>query len=742
MTINLRDLNHQQRLAVEVTNGPCMVIAGAGSGKTRVLTYKIAYLLSKNVHPYNILALTFTNKAANEMKERILNLVGEPARGLWMGTFHSIFAKILRLEAESIGYTRNYTIYDVDDSLGMIKKIMEDMNISDKAFNPKLVLSYISNLKNKLISPEKFSDMVKAYFDKTVEPIYKEYQNQLRVNNAMDFDDLLIKPIELFNSDPDILLKYQSRFKYILVDEYQDTNRAQYILLKQLAALHKNISVVGDDAQSIYRWRGAEINNIFDFQNEFSDVFLVRLEQNYRSTKKILALADLIIQNNKRQIKKTLWTENPEGEKVTVIKNLTDKHEAEMVCKFISQEIRSRKLLPKDFAVLYRTNAQSRILEEAFRNNGIPYMIVGGIKFYQRKEIKDILAHLKIIINPTDTESLLRVLNFQEGIGKTTINKLISLAKSRDVRLYDMITHVAEEREISSRTKDSLLKLLGFIHKGRFLLENSGVSEVVRELIDEIRIINRLKEEGTEEALERIENVKEFVSAVAEFEERTQGTLEEFLQQVSLLSDIDEVESVKNAVMLMTIHSAKGLEFPVVFVTGLEEGLFPVSSSNGSQEEIEEERRLFYVATTRAKEKLYLSYCLIRRRFGDVITQIKSRFLREIEEAAFSIGIMEGVYEKDSSSSIFADKTSNNNGRRNNRKVPSIVYEDEKGQSNDVFADIQTGVKVVHDVFGSGTVISTQGKGKDKKAVIIFDEVGTKTIVLKYAKMRVSETEN
>lgn len=740
MKINLLDLNHQQRLAVEMTNGPCMVIAGAGSGKTRVLTYKIAYLLDKNIHPYNILALTFTNKAANEMKERILNLVGELALGLWMGTFHSVFARILRLEAESIGYTRNYTIYDVDDSVAIIKKVIEEMNISDKAFNPKLIHSYISHLKNRLILPPEFSEMAKTYFEKTVDPIYKEYQNRLRENNAMDFDDLLLKPIELFNSDPDVLLKYQSRFKYILVDEYQDTNRAQYILLKRLSALHRNISVVGDDAQSIYRWRGAEINNIFDFQSDFSNVSLIRLEQNYRSTKKILALADLIIQNNKRQIKKTLWTENPEGDSITLIENLTDKHEAETVCKLIAQEIRSRKLLPKDFAVLYRTNAQSRILEEAFRNNGIPYIIVGGIKFYQRKEIKDILAHLRIIINPADTESLIRVLNFQEGIGKATINKLLSLAKLRNVKLYDVITHLAEVREIPSRTKDLLLKLLGFIHKGRFLLEHSSVSEAVRELIDEIKIIDQFKEEGTEEAQERIENVKEFVSAVAEFEERTQGNLEDFLQQVSLLSDIDEVESVKNAVMLMTIHSAKGLEFPVVFVTGLEEGLFPVSSSNGSLEENEEERRLFYVATTRAKEKLYLSYCLIRRRFGDVMAQIKSKFLREIESAALSLGIIE-VYKKNSSSSAVFDKASSNKNRRNVHRVTSIIYDDD-GHSDDIFADIQAGVKVVHDVFGSGTVISTQGKGENKKAVIIFDEVGTKTIVLKYAKMRVSEIED
>jgi len=740
MGINLLDLNKQQRLAVEEINGPCMVIAGAGSGKTRVLTYKIAYLLEKNVHPYNILALTFTNKAANEMKERILNLVGEQARALWMGTFHSVFARILRHEAESLGFTRNYTIYDTDDSIAIIKKIMDEMNISDKAFNPKLVHSYISHLKNKLILPADFSTMVKTYFEKTVEPIYKEYQDRLRINNAMDFDDLLIKPIELFNSDYDVLLKYQSRFKYILVDEYQDTNRAQYILLKQLSALHKNISVVGDDAQSIYRWRGAEINNIFDFQNEFSNVSLIRLEQNYRSTKKILQLADLIIQNNKRQIKKTLWTDNPEGESVTLIENLTDKQEAESICKFIAHEIHTRKLLPKDFAVLYRTNAQSRILEEAFRNNGIPYIIVGGIKFYQRKEIKDILAHLRIIINPADTEALIRVLNFQEGIGKATINKLISLAKVRDVKLYDVITHLAEEREIPSRTKNLLLKLLEFIHKGRFLLENASVSEAVRELIDEIKIIDQLKEEGTEEAQERIENVKEFVSAVAEFEERTQGTLEDFLQQVSLLSDIDEVESVKNAVMLMTIHSAKGLEFPVVFVTGLEEGLFPVSSSNGSLEESEEERRLFYVATTRAKEKLYLSYCLIRRRFGEIMPQIKSRFLKEIEESALSQGIIE-ISRKNVSSYLFPEKESNKNGRKNRRKKTSVVHYHDKN-SDDVFGDIQAGVNVVHNVFGKGKVISTQGKGENKRAVIIFDEVGTKTIVLKYAKMQVFEIEN
>ena len=460
MPLDLSLLNPAQKKAVEEIKGPCMIIAGAGSGKTRVLTFKIAHLIESGISPFEILALTFTNKAANEMKERISELVKGNSEKIWMGTFHSMCARILRIEADKIGFTRNYTIYDTEDSVHLIKQIMTDNGISTENTNPKGIHSAISKLKNKLILPLEFSNLVKTPFDKIINSVYDDYQKSLLKNNCMDFDDLLIKPIELFKRYPDILEKYQERFKFILVDEYQDTNKAQYILIKLLSDKYRNVSIVGDDAQSIYKWRGAEIQNIFDFEDDFKECKVFRLEQNYRSTKNILNLADDVIKKNRKQITKNLWTNNSDGELIHLIETMTDKDESYRIARYISEEIQKKKLNFKDFVVLYRTNAQSRTLEESLRHNGIPYIIVGGVRFYQRKEIKDILSHFKIIVNPDDNESMIRVLGLKGGIGKSTIEKLLTLAGKEDKQLFDILKNIKDCDEFSNRIKNLLVEVL------------------------------------------------------------------------------------------------------------------------------------------------------------------------------------------------------------------------------------------------------------------------------------------
>lgn len=718
-----------------------MIIAGAGSGKTRVLTYKIAYLIESGVSPFEILSLTFTNKAANEMRERISLLVNSHFDKIWMGTFHSVFARILRTEADYLGFTRNYSIYDNEESVSLVKSVMISNGMKTEDPSPKSVFNAISNLKNRLILPVEFSAFAKTPFDKKVETIYSEYQKALFKSNAMDFDDLLIKPIELFRRYPDILNKYQDKFKFILVDEYQDTNKAQYIIVKLLSEKFRNISVVGDDAQSIYKWRGAEIQNIFDFQEDFTDCKIFRLEQNYRSTKNILALADNVIKKNRKQMEKNLWTDNSHGEKIHLIETLSDKDEAGRISRSIYDEMQKKKLNFRDFVILYRTNAQSRLLEDSLRQNNIPYIIIGGIRFYQRKEIKDILAHLKVIVNPQDNESFLRVLNLKAGIGKTSIDKLVHIAESGQKQISEVLKSIQEQNEFSSRVKNILIEILNYLYKYKYLKEEISLSELVRSVIDEMGILHSLRLENTMEAEERINNIQELLSAVAEYSnESDEPTLENFLEKISLVADIDTLDNQKNAVTMMTIHSSKGLEFPVVFVTGLEEGLFPVSGATMYEDELEEERRLFYVAITRAQSKLYLSFSNQRYKFGINSFQMKSRFLKEIPEDIIKEHfIFEGIrqlnYKKHRPES-------------NNTHGPSVRYEyypeDHRKRESDLsrtecdkFPDIQKGVTVMHNTFGKGTVLSISGKGIDKKAEIYFEDIGLKNILLKYAKMTV-----
>lgn len=740
MALDLRQLNPEQRSAIEQIEGPSMVIAGAGSGKTRVLTYKIAYLVDSGINPYDILALTFTNKAAGEIKERVVNLTGSQADKIWMGTFHSVFARILRIEADKIGYTREFSIYDNDDSVSLIKRIMNVNETSQDNNAPGSIYNAISSLKNKFILPGEFAAAAKYPVEKKISKIYAEYQRELLKSNAMDFDDLLLNPILLFNRSPQTLGKYQNRFKFILVDEYQDTNIAQYIVLKNLSEKFRNITVVGDDAQSIYKWRGAEIRNIFSFQEDFPDHKIFRLEQNYRSTGKILALADDIIKKNKVQIKKDLWTLNTGGECISLVETLTDREEAILVAKQIKDEVRTRKLKLSEVAVLYRTNAQSRTLEEALRNSGMRYIIVGGIRFYQRKEIKDILCHLKIIINPADRISLLRALYMREGIGKVSVDRLLKIAGDNGKSLYEIVTDEFYLEELRGAAKNSIIKLLEFIKKYRSIKNAIDLVEFVKGVIDEIKILVNLKMENTPEAFERISNIEELISAVAQYSDTEENpTLEGFLEKVALVSDTDDMDDKKNAVTLMTIHSAKGLEFPVIFVTGLEENLFPVTSALNEEEDMEEERRLFYVAVTRSKQKLYITYSNERYRYGKKTYQIKSRFIKEISEKVLKENI---VFER------FSNKTVNTvnypdvklfnakSGKKTVSKGSSRVeYFDD---SEDKFTDIKKGVEVFHNNFGKGKVLSTEGKGIGKKAEIYFDDFGVKKIILKYAKMRVS----
>jgi DNA helicase-2/ATP-dependent DNA helicase PcrA len=706
----LKDLNKEQREAVKWINGPVLILAGPGSGKTRVLTYKIAYLLSLGVKPYEILALTFTNKAANEMKERAFNLVGDPAKNVTIGTFHSVFAKILRVEAEKLGYTKNFTIYDQDDSLSLIKNLIKELNFSEDSINAGIVQSKISNAKNALITPDGYLSMAENQFELKVAYIYKAYQTALFQRNAMDFDDLLVKAVELFVNFQDVLEKYQSRFKYILVDEYQDTNRVQYILLKMLAQKHRNLCVIGDDAQSIYSWRGAEIRNIIDFKSDFPDCKIFKLEQNYRSTKKILRAADSVIKNNTEQILKNLWTDNNEGEPIVVVECKDERDEAERVVHFIKEEIRKNKYNLRDFVILYRTNAQSRSFEDELRRERLPYTIVGSIAFYKRKEVKDILAYLRLIVNPKDDESFLRVINFpSRGIGEATIDRVRAFASVKGISLFEAISRSNSIPGLTDRARKNLFNFYLLIQKYIDLKDKISAGELSRALIDDLGLIRLYKEDGSPEALQRIENIEELLSAITEFsnENPEKNALEKFLEEVSLISDIDTWENKRDTITLMTLHSAKGLEFPVVFITGLEEGLFPIANAIYNKRELEEERRLFYVGITRAMKKLYLTYAKSRMKAGNVMYQRKSRFLDEIP--------IELVLYHNAKDEARKTKKKEDFEQSYNFTVGSVVF---------------------HEVFGIGRIVDLSGNGDKASAVVDFENFGRKLLLLKYANLK------
>lgn len=721
-----KDLNPAQLEAVEYIDGPQMIVAGAGSGKTKVLTYKIAYLLKKNFTPESILALTFTNKAANEMKERIKELIGKKADELWMGTFHSIFAKILRTEAKHINYRSNFSIYDNIDSLSLVSNIMTDLNIDLDKFTPNLIRHRISFLKNHMITPEEYRKKhIGSFLEEKISEVFFEYQKRLVEFNAMDFDDLLLKPIELFNEKKSIHQKYKSRFEYLLVDEFQDTNKAQYELLKMLVSRNGLISVVGDDAQSIYSWRGANVGNMQDFGKDYPKYKLFKLEQNYRSTKMILKAADSVIKNNADQVPKTLWTENEEGEPVMLLKCADEKDEAAQIAKFIKQETVKRKITFKDFAILYRTNAQSRAMEDIFRREKIPYTIIGGVEFYKRKEVKDVVAYLRVISNQNDEESLLRIMNFpQRGIGTTTVTRMIAFARKHNITLFQTMGRVFEVIDIKERIQKNVKQFKTLLDKYISLKDKLSVGELTRAMVDDLALIRMFKEEGTQESLQRMENINQLLASLTEFSEsNSDAKLEQYLEEVSLIADIDNYKEDKNCVTLLTVHAAKGLEWPIVFVSGCEEEIFPIANKFLTDASVNEERRLFYVALTRAQKKAYITHARSRYRFGEVAYQSRSRFIDELDPSTY----------KESNGGF---------GRKANRKTKKEMYYEyfekvDYESFDDDGASLRIGSRVMHDKFGLGKVVDVTGSGDMTKATVHFEGNNVKQLMLKFAKLKV-----
>jgi DNA helicase-2/ATP-dependent DNA helicase PcrA len=725
--IDLKNLNDSQRKAVEYVGSPQMIIAGAGSGKTRVLTFKIAYLIQKEKYkPESILALTFTNKAANEMKERIRELIKKKADNMWMGTFHSIFAKILRIEAKHTAYKNNFSIYDTEDSLSLVNNIINNFDIDIEGITANSIRHRISFMKNHMVMPKEFrKNHVHSFIDEKIADIYDEYQKRLVANNAMDFDDLLLKPIELFNAKPNILQKYKKKFSYILVDEFQDTNKAQYELLKLFVSRSCKITVVGDDAQSIYSWRGANLDNMLNFGKDYPNHKVFRLEQNYRSTKTILKAADSIIKNNKEQLVKTLWTENNDGEKLSVIKCADEKDEALQIARHIKREITKKKLSHKDFTVLYRTNAQSRVLEDIFRKEKLPYAIIGGVEFYRRKEVKDIIAYLRVIVNQNDEESLLRIMNFpQRGIGNTTVTRMIAFARKHDISLFQTMARVFEVIEIKERIQKNVKGFRLLLEKYIGLKDKLSVGELSRALVDDLGLIKMFKTERTQESMQRLENINQLLAALTEYSESTKSVkLEDFLEEVSLVTGVDSYEDDKNVVTLMTLHSAKGLEFPVVFLSGCEEDIFPLSNRFSTDATVEEERRLFYVGLTRAQQKVFVCHARSRYRFGEVAYQSRSRFIDELDPETF-LEVNGGI------------------GRKSNRKTrKEIFYEYFDSVDYEEFdhenLDIRPGSRVMHEKFGLGKVTDITGSGEMVKATVQFEGNNVKNLMLRFAKLKI-----
>jgi len=718
----LYTLNPAQRHAVTFGDGPLLIIAGAGSGKTRVLTYRIAYLLWRGVPPETILALTFTNKAADEMRQRITALVGSSrAQRLWMGTFHSVFARILRAEAERLGYTPDYTIYDTEDSTGLLRFLLRQLGIGPHVLDPSAARHAISRLKNQLISWQEAAAAATTPRERLVAQLYREYDQQLRANNAMDFDDLLLNTIRLFHHHPDVLARYQERFRYVFVDEYQDTNRAQYVALRLLSSRFRNLCVVGDDAQSIYRWRGADIRNILDFERDFPDATLIRLEQNYRSTKRILALADALIRHNRHQIPKQLWTENPDGEPATLLVCADERDEAAQVVEYIRWE-HERGRRYGEIAVLYRTNAQSQPLEEACRRAGIPYVLVGSLSFYQRKEIKDALAYIRLLVNPADSVSWLRILNVPpRGIGAATLEHLRTAARQWNCSFFDALQRCDSIPEIRRSARETLRQLIELLHRFRTALGSYPLEVLVLEYLEAVGLLGYYRGDEDEE---RYQNLERFIATVAEYAEQSPApTLQEYLQHVSLVSEIDQAPATGEAVMLMTLHAAKGLEFPVVFITGVEDGLLPIAHAARVLEELEEERRLLYVGITRAQHRLYLSYAQYRRRWGEVLPSRPSPFLSELPAEHIRIEYSPNAVP---GAGVFAHR-------------PQASADTSPAVSDDGFSGMRPGARVRHPVFGIGLVESLSGHGQERRVLVRFATVGRKLLLLRYAQLQVLE---
>ncbi len=756
----IKELNNEQRLAVETTDGPILILAGAGSGKTRALTYKIAYLISKDVDPFNILALTFTNKAAKEMKERVALLLGNTeARNVWLGTFHSVFARILRREGACLGYPSNYTIYDTDDSKRLIKSIVKNLDLDDKIYKASTVLGRISMAKSNLISAEDYINNTEltqndaAQKRQRLGDIFIIYTEKCRRASAMDFDDLLLNMNILLRDFPEVLHKYQKIFRYILVDEYQDTNFAQYMIIKKLAANNENITVVGDDAQSIYGFRGANIENILNLKKDYPELKVFKLEQNYRSTQYIVKAANSIIAYNKNQLKKEIWTENEKGEQIVILKAATDNEEGKKIAQNITKIQEDIKCNYSDFAVLYRTNAQSRALEEAFRKINLPYRIFGSISFYQRKEVKDLIAYFRLVINNKDDEALLRIINYPaRGIGKTTLERIIAESDHHKTCIWDIIKNLSTYKiDINQGTKNKIEDFIYMIHSFSAFLESKNAYELGHMIADKSGILLDLFEDKSPDGVNRYENMVELLSGIKSFvdevaennnpELENDKSLISYVQNVSLLTDADKDENDNNVVSLMTIHMAKGLEFPYVFLAGIEENLFPSIMSLNSRNDLEEERRLFYVALTRAMKKLFISFSETRYKWGNLEFCEPSRFIDEIKPEYIDyeclsknhFSVQKKIEVKTFDKKDLPKKTllSEKTIGKNLKKLNTINF---TGNSNDNYS---TGMFVEHERFGKGQIISIEGTSDNKKAIVLFDKEGQKQLLLKYAKLKI-----
>lgn len=773
MSSFIDELNDAQKAPVLHKDGPLMVIAGAGSGKTRVLTYRIAYLMAQGVDSFNILALTFTNKAAREMKERIAHIVGaSEAKNLWMGTFHSVFAKLLRIDGDKLGYPANFTIYDTQDSQRLIASIIKEMGLDKDIYKYKQIQNRISSFKNSLITVKAYRndpDLVEqdamAKKPRTGD-IYENYVDRCFKAGAMDFDDLLLRTNELLTRYPDVLMKYQNRFRYILVDEYQDTNHSQYLIVKALADRFQNICVVGDDAQSIYSFRGANISNILNFQKDYDNVGMYRLEQNYRSTRNIVNAANSIIGKNQNQIEKVVWTDNDDGPSIKIHRSTTDAEEGRFVANSIWEHRMQQQMTNGQFCVLYRTNSQSRAIEDALRKRDIPYRIYGGLSFYQRKEIKDVLSYLRLVINPKDEEALKRVINFPaRGIGGTTLDKLVVAANHYNRSIFEVMENIDRiDLKINSGTKRKLQDFVTMIKSFQVMNETTDAFALSEHVAKKTGILLEFKKDGTPEGIGKMENIEELLNGIKDFVEGQQeideatGSISEFLEDVALATDLDNDTGDDDRVALMTIHLAKGLEFPYVYIVGMEEDLFPSGMSMNTRSELEEERRLFYVALTRAEKQAYLTYTQNRYRWGKLIDAEPSRFLEEIDEKYVeNLTPVDGGYRYKSliNADIFGEvDKSKLRQQKPVRGTPPSISQPNSGQlkklrkikpqlsepvgnTNKIDPNLKEGSLINHTRFGRGKVVKIEGAGNDRKAEIMFDKGDIKKLLLRFAKLEV-----
>jgi DNA helicase-2/ATP-dependent DNA helicase PcrA len=731
MTLSLKELNPVQLETVKSKNQHILILAGAGSGKTRTLTYRIAHLIQQQqVDPANILAVTFTNKAASEMKERVEKLVKNDLTKLWIGTFHSMFARLLRIEAPSLPFSVNFTIYDTDDQVSALKKVMSMLNIPQQLHSPKLFQARISQAKNRMISPDELKTPKGDNFDQLLPDVYRRYDQFLQENNAVDFDDLLIAPIRLFNEKPRILHKYQRKFKFILVDEYQDTNKAQYTMIKSLVGKKNHICVVGDEDQSIYRWRGADINNILNFKNDFPEAVVYRLEENYRSNQFILNGAGALIAHNTERLGKDLYSNRKQGDPIVLLDAENESDEAKKIVENIHKEMFTKKRSFRDIAILYRTNAQSRALEDDLRKNAISYAIVGGIKFYERKEIKDILAYLKVITNPRDSVSLRRIVNFPlRGVGETTVGKIEKFVELKNISLLEGMGRVEEISAISSGMANRVLEFYNMITKYQKSSKKISAAELTSSLTHETGIITHIKNEYDQyESESRLENIYELFNSIEIFTkereaEKKDSSLSAFLEDVALMSEVDSMNTTRNSVTLMTLHSSKGLEYPVVFITGMEMGLFPLQRNSADNSELEEERRLLYVGMTRAQENLYLSYARSRRRFNNVSYSSPSLFLDEIPSEFMEAKV------------AARQKSGSGDNRRQTRRKKILEYFNQEDESQEEKTNYAVGSRVYHETFGKGEVIKVEGNGDKAKISIKFEGDILKKLIAQYANL-------